>query len=345
MTTPQQIPTGVQRIGAVGGTTAPGVKVAVIDTGIDDCHPDLRDNVKGGINVIDPTKSPRDDNGHGTHVAGIIAASDNGFGVVGVAPAASLYAVKVLNSRGSGSLSSVVTALDWAAQHGIQVANLSLGAVDAWCVYYGLCGLGAECSAITNALAAGVTVVVAAGNAKDDAAFYTPANCVDSVTATAHVDSDGAPGGAGPAFTIDGETEADDTFAQSFSNFSVFGWDIDGSGAIDSLDDHPIVDLTAPGVAILSTMPTYKVTLNTKYGLPRNYGVLTGTSMATPHASGAAARYLATHPGATPDAVRKGLVLGGECPAGGSPTWLICPTKWPDDPDAEAGSEPLVHAP
>ncbi len=343
MTTPQQVPTGVRRIGAAGGTTGLGVNVAVIDTGIDDCHPDLKDNVKGGINIIDASKLPRDDNGHGTHVAGTIAARNNGFGVMGIAPEASLYAVKILNARGSGSLSGIITALDWAAGNGMQIANLSLGAVDTWCVYFGLCGLGSECSAVTNAVASGVAVVVAAGNSADDAIFYTPANCIDSITVTAHMDSDGAPGGVGPSVTINGQVEADDTFAQSFSNFSQFGWDIDGSGAIDSIDDHPIVDVTAPGVNILSTMPIYRVTLNSKYGVSMNYGVLTGTSMATAHVSGAAARYLEAHPGATADQVRSGLVLGGECPSGDSPTWLICPTKWPNDPDPDPGSEPLVR--
>jgi subtilisin family serine protease len=74
-----------------------------------------------------------------------------------------------------------------------------------------------------------------------------------------------------------------------------------------------------------------------------NYGVLTGTSMAAPHVAGAAARYLAANPGATAEDVRRALVRAGECPDGKSPTWLICSTKWLDDPDAETGSEPLIH--
>lgn len=343
MSTPQQIPTGVQRIGAVGGTTGLGIKAAVIDTGIDDCHPDLKDNVKGGINLVDTSKSPRDDNGHGTHVGGIIGARDNGFGVVGVAPEASLYAVKVLDASGSGSLSTVVSGLDWAVKNGMRVVNLSLGAVDFWCVVLGLCGFGSECDAVNNATARGVTVVVAAGNDASDAVFYTPANCRDSITVTAFVDSDGLAGGLGPPFTINSQLEGDDTFAQSFSNFSQFGWDMDGSGAIDTIDDHPVVDFMAPGVQILSTTPTYTVTLTTERGLPLNYGFLTGTSMSTPHVAGAAVRYIATHPGATPEDVRRALVLGGECPSGDSPTWLICPSTWPDDPDPDLGSEPLVR--
>jgi subtilisin family serine protease len=340
---PQQVPTGVQRIGGVAPALAgAGAKVAVIDTGIDDCHPDLKDNVKGGINILDATKAPRDDNGHGTHVAGIVGARHNDFGVVGVAPAASLYAVKVLDLNGSGALSNVVTALDWAVRNGMNVANLSLGAVDFWCVLMGMCGAGTECTAVNNAVARGVTVVVAAGNDASDAVSYTPANCRDSLTVTALADSDGAANGVGPALVVNGQPEVDDTFAQTFSNFSTFGWDVNGDGLF-TIDDHPIVDLAAPGVAILSTTPTYSVTLNTQYGLARNYAALSGTSMAAPHVAGAAARYIAAHPGVSADAVRQALVLSGECAGTGTVTELLCSTKWPDDPDIDSGSEPLVH--
>jgi subtilisin len=339
----EQVPTGVQRTGGAGVASAgAGVKVAVIDTGIDDCHPDLKDNVKGGINIVDGTRPPRDDNGHGTHVAGIIAARDNDLGVVGVAPGASLYAVKVLDASGSGALSSIVTALDWAVKNGINVANLSLGTSDFWCVLLGLCGAGTECTAVSNAVARGVTVVVAAGNNADDAVFYTPANCRDSLTVTAMADSDGAPGGLGGDLMVNGQPEVDDTFAQTFSNSSSFGWDVNADGVF-TIEDHPIVDLMAPGVAILSTLPTYTVTLNTQYGLPLHYATLNGTSMATPHVAGAAARYIAAHPDAPADVVRQALVLSGECPAGETMTGLLCSTKWPDEPDLDPGSEPLVR--
>ena len=337
------VPTGVQRIGATAAPTgdATGVNVAIIDTGIDDCHPDLR--VLGGTNIVDSTKSPRDDNGHGTHVAGIVGALANGYGVVGVAPGAALWAVKVLDASGSGALSNIVGALDWAARNHMQVANLSLGAQDLWCALFGLCGEGTECTAISNAVARGITVVVAAGNSADEALFYTPANCRDSLTVSAFVDLDGAVGGSG-SVTINGQTEFDDTFAQSFSNHSEFIWDVNGDGTI-GVGDHPVIDFMAPGVSIVSTLPTYTVTLTTQYGLPLNYGSLSGTSMATPHVAGAVTRYLAAHPGTSPDSVRQALLQIGECPGSTTPVTfggLLCSTQWPDDPDPDP-SEPLVH--
>lgn len=130
--TPEQVPTGVSRIGAsLAGTTGAGVPVAILDTGVDPCHPDLVGNLKGGVNLTAKgNKPPKDGHGHGTHVAGIIGAALNGFGVVGVAPEAWLYAVKVLGDDGSGSLSTMIKGLDWAVSNGMRVANLSLGALD-----------------------------------------------------------------------------------------------------------------------------------------------------------------------------------------------------------------------
>jgi subtilisin len=342
--TAEQIPTGVSRIGAPtawGNThTGNGVKVAVIDTGIDFCHPDLAANYLEGINYIDSSQPPKDDNGHGTHVSGIIAAQQNDTGVVGVAPNAKLLAAKVLDASGSGSLSNVITALDWAVQKGARVANLSLGAVDFWCAYFGLCGAGPECTAISNAVASGVVVVVAAGNAADEALYYTPANCQDSLTVSAFADSDGNSGGLGAPMR--GGVELDDSFAQSFSNHSVYYWDMDGNGTF-GIADHPVVDIMAPGVEILSTMPTYDVTLTTSYGILKNYGVLSGTSMATPHVAGAAALYIGANSGATADAVRRALVTKGECPGGGDTGGLpVCESGWLDDPDGVW--EPLLRA-
>jgi len=131
-TTPpvQILPWGVDRIEAEkvwATTSADLIKVGIIDTGIDVSHPDLVENLKGGINTIRYASGYNDDNGHGTHVAGITAAVNNSFGVVGVGPQIDLYAVKVLDRRGSGYLSDVIEGLDWAIKNGMQVVNMSLG--------------------------------------------------------------------------------------------------------------------------------------------------------------------------------------------------------------------------
>jgi subtilisin len=125
---------GVKRIGA-GNVHDPlvpisngfGVKVAIIDTGIDYTHPDLDSNYKGGWDFVNSDGDPMDDEGHGTHVAGIIAAEDNKEGVVGVAPQAELYALKVLDEEGYGYVSDVVYAIQWSTVNGIKVINMSLG--------------------------------------------------------------------------------------------------------------------------------------------------------------------------------------------------------------------------
>lgn len=99
---------GVDRIDAeivhAGGNTGSGIRVAIIDTGIDYLHPELDDNYAGGSDFVNGDADPMDDHGHGTHVAGTVAAEDNGIGVVGTAPGAQLYALKVLGYDGSGLL-------------------------------------------------------------------------------------------------------------------------------------------------------------------------------------------------------------------------------------------------
>ena len=137
---PEVLPWGVDRIDAdlvwdkngdlvvdTGANAGNGVKVAILDTGIDLDHPDLQSNIKGGINTINPLKSADDDNGHGSHVAGIIAGVDNTVGVLGVAPQACLYAVKVLNRQGSGFVSDIIEGIQWSVGNGMQVINMSLG--------------------------------------------------------------------------------------------------------------------------------------------------------------------------------------------------------------------------
>ncbi|MEE9299299.1 MAG: S8 family serine peptidase [Acidimicrobiia bacterium] len=151
---------GVAHIGAGavhgGGNKGTGVKVAVIDSGIYYTHPDLDGNFAGGKDFVNDDNDPLDDNGHGTHVAGTIAAEDNNLGVVGVAPEADLYALKVLSSSGNGSWSDIIAALQWAVDNGIQVTNNSYGS--------SLNPGGTVKAAFDNSAAAGVIHVAAAGN-------------------------------------------------------------------------------------------------------------------------------------------------------------------------------------
>jgi subtilisin len=123
----------VARIGAdaahASGVTGRGVKVAILDTGVDYLHPDLAPNYAGGVDLVFGDGDPMDDStsGHGTHVAGIVAAILDGAGVVGVAPDASLYAVKVLDGGGFGDLSTILAGIDWSIANGMHVVNMSLG--------------------------------------------------------------------------------------------------------------------------------------------------------------------------------------------------------------------------
>ncbi|MCX7920023.1 MAG: S8 family peptidase [bacterium] len=154
----QVIPWGIATVRAPAAwsiSKGTAVKVAIMDTGIDLTHPDLKANIKGGINTIKPGKSANDDNGHGTHVAGIVAAVNNAIGVVGVAPEVHLYAVKVLNAAGTGWLSDIIEGLQWCIDNQIKVINMSFGS-NASNV--------SEQEAITKTYRAGITLVAAAGN-------------------------------------------------------------------------------------------------------------------------------------------------------------------------------------
>jgi subtilisin len=142
-----------QATSVIPGTGGAGVKVAVIDTGIDCWHPDLTGNCVFGAKYVSGGNG--DDHGHGTHVAGIIGARGNGFGVIGVAPEATLVAVKVLDRNGSGSFSAVANGIVWAVKNKMQVINMSLG---------GISGSQALHDAVKAASDAGILVVSAAGN-------------------------------------------------------------------------------------------------------------------------------------------------------------------------------------
>lgn len=255
----QDVPTGIRRIFADTNTSIDidssddfrvDVDIAVIDTGVDFEHPDL--NVAGGVNCLrgSCTTGGDDDHSHGTHVAGTVGALDNDAYVVGVAPGARIWAVKVLNRRGYGTTSGIVAGIDWVTANAdtIEVANMSLG------------GFGfdqAEYDAIQGAVEAGVAFAVAAGNDASDASLYSPAAFDNTLTVSSMTDFDGAPGGVGSSSCWSG---ADDTLAD-YSNY--------GSP----------VGVAAPGTCILSTYPL-------EFG---GLGTISGTSMASPHVAGALA--------------------------------------------------------
>jgi len=138
-------------------TKGQGVKVAILDTGIDTLHPDLKDNIKGmknftSSNVNDVT----DRQGHGSHVAGIIAAVDNSVGIVGVAPQADLYIAKVLGDDGQGQIAPIMKAIDWAIEQDVDIISMSLGTAEDP-------GNGLH-NAIKRAHEAGIIIVAASGN-------------------------------------------------------------------------------------------------------------------------------------------------------------------------------------
>ncbi|MNO43550.1 Subtilisin E precursor [compost metagenome] len=227
----QTIPWGVKAIGAdlthnknIKGNK---IKIAVLDTGVSN-QKDL--NVKSGVSFIEGNTSYQDDNGHGTHVAGTIAALDNKTGVIGVAPSADLYAVKVLDNRGMGSYSQVIQGVEWAIQNKMNVISMSFG---------GLSPSQALHDVIKKANDNGILVVAAAGNrgAGEETELY-PALYSEVISV--------------------GATSASNQIA----HFSSTGKEL---------------DIVAPGVEILSTLNDGE------------YGILSGTSMAVPHVTGAAA--------------------------------------------------------
>ena len=236
------------------GNTGDGVSIAVLDTGIDAQHETLEGNLGegwatedaacttdcgggpfgGGNDISECLEEWDDDNDHGTHCAGTAAAADNGTGVLGVAPDATLHAVKVLACDGSGSFDDIAAGIEWSADQGHDVQSMSLGA-------------DSDSDVVTDALQyaadQGVVMIAAAGN---------DGPCTDCV---------GFPARDERVIAVSATDENDD-----LADFSSTG---------------PEVDLAAPGVGTLSTVPR------------DDYAEFSGTSMACPHVSGAAATLIA----------------------------------------------------
>lgn len=259
-----EVPESLERIGApyLGGGLD-GIHVAVVDSGIDAGHPDL--NVVGEIDVVAISGGGAapggDPNGHGTHCAGTIGAIADGEGVVGVAPGVPLHAVRVLDAAGSGYWTDIVAGLEYVMEHPeIRVVNMSLG---------GPAFPDGQPDPLRDAIQKledmGVVVVIAAGNEAQDTDNVSPASYDLGVVVSAYDAAGGQDNG--------------------FASFSNFG---------------DAVDISAPGVDIISTYPGDQFTK------------LSGTSMATPAVAGAAAAFLAENPNAGPSRVRTQLVESGE---------------------------------
>jgi subtilisin family serine protease len=249
------------------------VDIAILDTGVSLTHPDL--NVYRNASFVDGVVSGNDDQGHGSHVAGITAAKDNSIGIVGVAPGARIWAIKICDRFGECKISDEIKGLEYATQHAdeIDVLNISIENPNS----------PALNSAIREAVNAGISVIVAAGNNGSNAASSSPANSPDVLSVSAIGDSDGECGSAGPPMENSGRTVDDDSFA-FFSNFG------------------PNVKLAAPGVNIFSTYNG------------SSYAVDSGTSMAAPHVTGAAALYKAQFPDATPAEVISNITSSSTLP-------------------------------
>jgi subtilisin family serine protease len=247
--------------------------IAILDTGVSLTHPDL--NVYRNVSFVDGVTSGNDDQGHGSHVAGITAAEDNSVGVVGVAPGARLWAIKICDKFGECKISDEIKGLEYATKHAdeIDVLNISIENPNS----------PALNNAIRQAVNAGITVVVAAGNNASNAATSSPANSPDVLSVSAIGDSDGQCGSEGPDMQNSGKSVADDSFA-FFSNYG------------------PDVKLAAPGVNVFSTYNG------------SSYALDSGTSMAAPHVTGAAALYKAQFPDATPAEVIANLTSSGSLP-------------------------------
>jgi subtilisin family serine protease len=305
----QCLPTGIDRIDADRSTTKAGdgrgtvgVNVAVIDSGIDASHPDL--NVVGGVSCVNDKLGPSvDPFGHGTEVAGVLAAADNNLGVVGVAPGARLWSARVVNRDGRSSISDMVCGIDWVTStrkdvdpgNDIAVANMSLGfmtrqqpADDGNC---GRTNRDALHLAICNSVAAGTTYVVAGGNSGIDFQSFAPASYDEVLTATAMVDFDGRPGGLvtsleGTCVSPQNRPFVTDDGAAFFSNYATLSAD----------QAHAFA---APGGCILTTASPGSAETP---GPDRYVSDFSGTSASVPHVAGTVALCIASGPcaGLTP---------------------------------------------
>jgi subtilisin family serine protease len=298
----QCLPNWARRIAADRSSAKSGdgkgsvnINAAVIDTGID-AQPEL--NVVGGVNCANG-QSIEDDSGHGTLVAGILGAKDNSSGIVGIAPGAKLWSVRVLNNTNGGTTGGILCGIDWVTAtrsdrdhtNDVAVANMSVvsltknsGEDSQPPGEDGNCGFTSKDpvhQAICASVAAGVTYVVAAGNEAVDFQHVIPAAYHEVLTATAMGDSDGLAGGSGGSFGPESclPGQSDDTYA-SFSNFATLAAD----------QAHTI---SASGVCDLSTAQPASCATKENPQPTECLHVHYGTSFASPAVAGTAALCIA----------------------------------------------------
>ncbi|MFH8614143.1 S8 family peptidase [Streptomyces sp. NPDC017979] len=249
-----------------------GVTVAVLDTGVDAAHPDLRGKVVGAAN-FSTSPGTEDRHGHGTHVASTAAGTGAKSGGVykGVAPGAQVLNAKVLSDFGSGSDSGIMAGIDWAVAHGADVVNLSLGGPDS----VGVDPVEAQVNALTEQK--GVLFAIAAGNSGPDARTL------------------GSPGAADAALTV-GAVDGDERLAEFSSRGPRRG------------DSAAKPDVTAPGVDVTAASAAGSAIEKAVGQRPEGYVTISGTSMATPHVAGAAALLKQQHPDWTAAELKSALV-------------------------------------
>ncbi|MFC5701285.1 S8 family serine peptidase [Cohnella faecalis] len=247
ITSDKGIPWGVRRIKAPEAwsrTTGHRIRVGVIDTGVDFQHPDLAHSLERGINLLQRSMLPQDDNGHGTHIAGTIAAANQYYGMMGVAPRASVHPIKAFDNNGTAYVSDIVLGIDWCVRNHIDVVNMSFG-------------MRTRSKSLLNAVAgayrSGVLIVASSGN--------------------------------------DGRKEEIDYPARYHQSVAVGA--INRQGRIAAFTNRsPLIDIYAPGERISSAWIRGK------------HRIMSGTSMATSHVTGAVALLLSYRPGLSPAQIK-----------------------------------------
>jgi len=344
----QTDPKGVRRVAAEPGigiraNAGTGIDVAVMDSGIDSAHQDLDVDVNdsrvcvNGAPCVPASNPVQDVVGHGTSVAGAIAALDNNVDLVGVAPEVNLISVQVFNSSGNSSDGDIIAGIDHLITLNqtnlVEVVNMSFREI---CTNSS--GANTPCAghpdfqpletALQNLTNSGTTIVAASGNDAIDTKFVMPGSSSAAIAVSAMADSNGLPGGGGSNVCLSrlGNFCLQSTPDDSYAPFANFG---------------SVVDVIAPGADEL---------LLARGGGTRR---ASGTSFAAPYAAGVAAIFIRDRlnrgePTPLPATVRQALIETGECYESGSGAGDLfhgisgCPSAWPGDSDGSR--EPLVRA-